>query len=150
MTGYSVTQTEVYLVDDLIERHFVSLVFTALAISGLTNAINVIDGFNGLAAGAVIIMASAFGVVAYMVDDYELVLLAAIIVAYSVGVPLGEFSRWIHFSGRWRSLFRGFPACIPGDHASRTKSGNIGMGQHHDPGISAAGNRAFDFSKNDP
>ena len=38
MTGYSVTQTEVYLIDDLIEQHFVSLVFTALAISGLTNA----------------------------------------------------------------------------------------------------------------
>ena len=108
MTGYSVTQTEVYLVDDLIEQHFVSLVFTALAISGLTNAINVIDGFNGLAAGAVIIMASAFGVVAYMVDDYELVLLAAIIVAVLLGFLLVNFPRGYIFLGDGGAYFAGF------------------------------------------
>ena len=108
MTGYSVTQTEVYLVDDLIERHFVSLVFTALAISGLTNAINVIDGFNGLAAGAVIIMASAFGVVAYMVDDYELVLLAAIIVAVLLGFLLVNFPWGYIFLGDGGAYFAGF------------------------------------------
>ena len=108
MTGYSVTQTEVYLVDDLIEQHFVSLVFTALAISGLTNAINVIDGFNGLAAGAVIIMASAFGVVAYMVDDYELVLLAAIIVAILLGFLLVNFPWGYIFLGDGGAYFAGF------------------------------------------
>ena len=108
MTGYSVTQTEVYLVDDLIERHFVSLVFTALAISGLTNAINVIDGFNGLAAGAVIIMASAFGVLAYMTDDYELVLLAAIIVAILLGFLLVNFPGGYIFLGDGGAYFAGF------------------------------------------
>ena len=107
-TGYSVTQTEVYLVDDLIELHFISLLFTAFAIGGLSNAINVIDGFNGLAAGAVIIMVSSFGIAAFLVDDIELALFAAVIVALLLGFLFVNFPWGYLFLGDGGAYFAGF------------------------------------------
>ena len=41
----------------------VSVAFTAFAVGGIANAINIIDGFNGLAAGTVIIILSGFVVI---------------------------------------------------------------------------------------
>lgn len=46
-----------------------AVIFTAFAIAGIANAINIIDGYNGLASGYSIIALAALAYVAYQVGD---------------------------------------------------------------------------------
>lgn len=96
-TGYSVTRPEI---------HLVSLAFTAFAISGLANAVNIIDGFHGLAAGSVIIMSSAFAIVAHTAGEHELVMLVAVVMAVLSGFLLVNFPRGYVFLGDRRPVQR--------------------------------------------
>ena len=50
----------------------VAVAFTVFVLSGVTNATNIIDGFNGQAAGVAAIMPSAMGSIAIQVGDAEL------------------------------------------------------------------------------
>lgn len=59
--------------DSLMAYSWLAAAFTAFAVSGVTNAINIIDGLNGLASGSVTIMLTGLGVVAWLHGD-ELVL----------------------------------------------------------------------------
>jgi UDP-N-acetylmuramyl pentapeptide phosphotransferase/UDP-N-acetylglucosamine-1-phosphate transferase len=46
-----------------------AVIFTSFAVSGIANAINIIDGFNGLASGFSVIMLIPLAYVAYLVND---------------------------------------------------------------------------------
>ncbi|MFD2273627.1 hypothetical protein ACFS07_28260 [Undibacterium arcticum] len=88
---------------------WIMLPFTVLCVSGIVNAINLIDGFNGLASVVTICMLLSLGYVAFQVGDM-FVLIAALIVA---GATAGFFDmelprRVDFFRGRWRLLFLGF------------------------------------------
>jgi UDP-N-acetylmuramyl pentapeptide phosphotransferase/UDP-N-acetylglucosamine-1-phosphate transferase len=47
----------------------VAMVFTSFAVSGVTNAINIIDGLHGLASGSVAIMLAGLGTLAWLQQD---------------------------------------------------------------------------------
>jgi UDP-N-acetylmuramyl pentapeptide phosphotransferase/UDP-N-acetylglucosamine-1-phosphate transferase len=47
----------------------ISLLFTTFAVGGLTNAVNIIDGINGLAAGSVMLMLAGLGALAWFHHD---------------------------------------------------------------------------------
>lgn len=47
----------------------ISVIFTAIAVGGVANSINIIDGLNSLTAGTALIILAAFGVVARHVGD---------------------------------------------------------------------------------
>jgi UDP-N-acetylmuramyl pentapeptide phosphotransferase/UDP-N-acetylglucosamine-1-phosphate transferase len=49
-----------------------SILFTAFAIGGIVNAINIIDGVNGLASGTSIIILSGFAVVGWQMGDLQI------------------------------------------------------------------------------
>ena len=51
LTGYAVTRVDIPFVDHVMALPFVAIAFTAFAMAGLTHAVNIIDGFDGLAAG---------------------------------------------------------------------------------------------------
>ena len=51
-----VTRTDIPPLDFLLHLPFFMTMLTILVVSGFTNAINIIDGFHGLASGAVMIM----------------------------------------------------------------------------------------------
>ncbi|MBC5765340.1 MraY family glycosyltransferase [Ramlibacter albus] len=73
----------------------VSVVFTAFAVGGAANAFNIIDGFNGLAAGVAIVCLVALAAVAASVGDGAVVqaclLLAAVTLGFlAVNFPLGK------------------------------------------------------------
>ncbi len=72
-----------------------AVVFTSFAVSGVANAINIIDGFNGLATGLSIIMTIPLAYVAYQVND-SLVFTVAIAL---IGALLG-FLVWNWPSGK--------------------------------------------------
>ena len=71
--------------DQLIKWMPFAVIFTCFAVSGIANAINIIDGFNGLAAGYSVIMLIPLAIVAYLVND-SLVFTVAISL---VGAMLG-------------------------------------------------------------
>jgi UDP-N-acetylmuramyl pentapeptide phosphotransferase/UDP-N-acetylglucosamine-1-phosphate transferase len=48
----------------------VAILFTCFAVGGMTNAINIIDGLNGLASGAVALMLAGLGAIAWQFGDY--------------------------------------------------------------------------------
>lgn len=60
ITGVSLTSVDIWGVDWLLGFTAVSVLFTAFAVGGVANAINIIDGFNGLTAGVALIMLTAF------------------------------------------------------------------------------------------
>ena len=55
--------------DYLISFSAVSFLFTCFAVGGLTNAINIIDGLNGLASGSVSLILGGLAVIAWMNGD---------------------------------------------------------------------------------
>ena len=69
LTGYSLNHVEIFGVDRILAWLPASVLFTAFAVAGVTNAINIIDGFNGLAGGTVMICLLALGVIAMQVGD---------------------------------------------------------------------------------
>ena len=108
ITGYSVTRLEIVFIDDLMAVHAVSVAFTAFAVCGLANAVNIIDGFHGLAAGSVIIMLSAFAVAAWTTGDHELVMLTTVVIAVLLGFLLVNFPHGHVFLGDGGAYFSGF------------------------------------------
>ena len=94
-TGYSVEAVQLWRVDALLAIPFISISFTAFAVGSASNAINIIDGFHGLATGTILIMLSAVGIIAWAIDDLVLFHLTLTITAISAGFfvvnfPLGK------------------------------------------------------------
>ncbi len=108
ITGVSITHISLPGADWLLGFTVFSVLFTAFAVSGVANSINIIDGFNGLSAGAVLIMLAAFGVVARAVGDIPLafsclVIAGAVLGFFLINWPLGKI-----FLGDGGAYFVGF------------------------------------------
>ena len=108
VTGVSITHVDIPGLDWLLGFTFISVLFTAFAVGGVANSINIIDGFNGLAAGSVLIMLAAFGVIARTVGDIPLafsclVIAGAILGFFLVNWPFGKI-----FLGDGGAYFVGF------------------------------------------
>lgn len=85
LTGIAMRNTGVPVLDWMLGFTPFAVLFTAFAVAGLTNAINIVDGFNGLAAGAVAIMLAAMGVISLNVGDGELASLCFILAGVTLG-----------------------------------------------------------------
>lgn len=68
-TGVAMQDTGLFPLDWMLQYLPFAVVFTAFAVGGVANAVNIIDGFNGLASGAVAIMLSALGIMGLHVGD---------------------------------------------------------------------------------
>lgn len=108
LTGYVMDEVDLPGIDWLLGFYAVALIFTGFAMGGVANAINIIDGFNGLAAGTLLIMLCGFAWVARQVGDdlvFGLALLYAAVVLgfFVVNFPLGKI-----FLGDGGAYFCGF------------------------------------------
>ena len=108
ITGYSITGANVPGLDWLLGFTVFSVLFTAFAVGGIANAINIIDGFNGLAAGTVIIILTAFGLMATALDDYDLALVCLILTGAVAGFLLVNWPLGKIFLGDGGAYFIGF------------------------------------------
>ena len=107
LTGYTVPRLEVPILDELMAIDVVAIAFTVFAIAGLSNAVNMIDGFNGLAAGAAILMLAAFAVVAHSVGDRQLLAVALVLIAVLTAFLLVNFPSGLMFLGDGGAYFVG-------------------------------------------
>jgi len=108
ITDYSLTRVDVWGVDWLLQFTLVSALFTAFAVGGVANSINIIDGFNGLASTASTLAFVGYALIAWQVGDAQLAGVALVLAAcvwgfFWVNWPLGKI-----FLGDGGSYFIGF------------------------------------------
>jgi UDP-N-acetylmuramyl pentapeptide phosphotransferase/UDP-N-acetylglucosamine-1-phosphate transferase len=107
-TGYVMDKVDLPGIDWVLSFYVVALLFTGFAMGGVANAINIIDGFNGLAAGALIIMFGAFAWVAHQVGDTLVLSLALVYAALVAGFFAVNFPHGKIFLGDGGAYFCGF------------------------------------------
>lgn len=82
--------------------------FTVIAVVGVTNAINLSDGLDGLAAGISIIGLLPMGILAFRAENYHLVALIAVLIGATAGFIRYNTHPATIFMGDSGSLFLGF------------------------------------------
>lgn len=94
--------------DALLQVTLISVAFTALGVAGVANAVNIIDGFNGLASGVMAISMLGLGLIAYQSGDIALFQAAVIIALAVVGFMVMNFPFGKIFLGDGGAYFLGF------------------------------------------
>lgn len=87
---------------------WVAIFFTVFAVTGVSNAINIIDGFNGLAAGVSVIILSSFGFIAAIHGDQIIFSLSIIMITTIMGFFIWNFPKGKIFLGDGGAYFIGF------------------------------------------
>jgi UDP-N-acetylmuramyl pentapeptide phosphotransferase/UDP-N-acetylglucosamine-1-phosphate transferase len=100
--------TGVDLLDVVLTWLPLSVLFTAFAVGGVANAVNIIDGFNGLASGTVVIGLVAVGMIALECGDAELAQTCFVVSAVTVGFFLVNFPFGKLFLGDGGAYLLGF------------------------------------------
>lgn len=81
---------------------------TALLVAGGANAINIIDGFNGLSSSTLILMAGGLGYVAWGCNDQFVMLLGALCIGATLGFLVFNYPFGKLFLGDGGAYFLGF------------------------------------------
>ncbi len=108
ITDYSLSRVDIWGVDWFMKYTLVSVIFTAFAVGGVANAINIIDGFNGLASTMSTLAFIGYAMIAWQVGDHSLAGVALVCAAcvwgfFWVNWPFGKI-----FLGDGGSYFIGF------------------------------------------
>ena len=115
ISGVSITRLGVVGLDALLQVAPLSILFTAFAVGGVANAVNLIDGMNGLASGFVCVAFGALGGIALSEGDATMALYCMVLGAASLGFMLLNWPRGRIFLGDGGSYFLGFAlawACV--------------------------------------
>ncbi|MCM1281596.1 MAG: glycosyltransferase [Alistipes senegalensis] len=99
---------DIPLVDTVILLSAISLPFTAIAVGGIANAINIVDGYNGLAGMVAIIMLAALGYVGFLAGDTLIWRTAFALAGAILGFFLWNYPRGLIFLGDGGAYFIGF------------------------------------------
>lgn len=108
MTDVALRHTGLAPLDSLLAWLPFSVFFTAFAVSGVANAVNIIDGFNGLASGTVLISMGALGLIAYGCGDPQLAQLCFAVWAVTGGFFIVNFPFGKLFLGDGGAYLLGF------------------------------------------
>ncbi|MGZ3184506.1 MAG: MraY family glycosyltransferase [Telluria sp.] len=87
---------------------WLSVPITVLAVAGIANAVNIIDGFNGLAAVVVITMLISLGYVALQVGDTFILVTALMVAGATAGFLIWNYPVGLIFLGDGGAYFIGF------------------------------------------
>lgn len=103
-----IRRTDLFLLDPLLVFPPVAFAFTVFVVAGVSNSVNLIDGFNGLASMCVALMLLAIGHVAFQVGD-TLIMAGAWVGAGAVlGFFVWNYPRGLIFLGDGGAYFLGF------------------------------------------
>jgi len=103
-----IMRVDVALIDQFLSITVVSIAITALAVSGLANAINIIDGFNGLASMVSMIMFLSLAYVAFQVGDAFVLTVAFLMIGAIFGFFIWNFPAGSIFLGDGGAYLIGF------------------------------------------
>lgn len=108
LSGYAITRVDILVFDQLLQWVPFAVVFTAFAVSGVINSINIIDGLNGLACSMVFYAMLGLAGVAYRVNDPLLAQACVIFATCVVGFFIINWPFGKLFLGDGGSYFIGF------------------------------------------
>jgi UDP-N-acetylmuramyl pentapeptide phosphotransferase/UDP-N-acetylglucosamine-1-phosphate transferase len=94
-----ITNIQVPGIDWILSTSVAAIIFTVFAVTGLANAYNIIDGFNGLASMVAIITLTAIGYVAFEVNDHVLTSVCLIVIGAIIGFFIWNYPRGLIFLG---------------------------------------------------
>ena len=112
LTGYRIDRVDLPLIDALLGWAPLAVVFTAVAIGGIANAVNLIDGVNGLASGTSIIIATGLALVAWSVGDTTLTAVCLLVAGALAGFFLLNFPLGKLFLGDAGAYATGFVLAV--------------------------------------
>jgi UDP-N-acetylmuramyl pentapeptide phosphotransferase/UDP-N-acetylglucosamine-1-phosphate transferase len=113
MLGYFLLDAEIGRIDlpfgiVLLASSWVALPVTVLAVAGIANAVNIIDGFNGLASMVTICMLLSLAYVALQVDDMFVLITALMVAGATAGFLIWNYPVGLIFLGDGGAYFIGF------------------------------------------
>ena len=110
LTGSVVT----YLGLGITMPYWLGILFSTFAIVGMMNAVNIIDGFNGLASGVILLILLSFGLTAYMNQNTDMLQLIVITIGAVLGFLALNFPTGKIFLGDGGAYLLGFIVAIIG------------------------------------
>lgn len=103
-----ISNVDVYWINFLLSNFYISTIFTIFAITGLVNAYNIIDGFNGLSSMVAIGSLLAISYVSFIVHDTYLLNVALITISAILGFFIWNYPRGLIFLGDSGAYLIGF------------------------------------------
>jgi len=108
LVNVMVVKVDIPLLDIAVQWAPVAVLLTVLLVAGFTNAMNIVDGLNGLSSGLAIFMLLATAMAAFATGD-TLVMQLCLVLAVAVGgFVLVNFPRGLIFLGDGAAYFLGF------------------------------------------
>ncbi len=107
-SGVALSRLDIPVLDLLLVYWPVAVLMTAFAVGGVANAVNIIDGFHGLASGSVILMLLALAGLAFLAGDVPLAQVALLLAAAVAGFWLINYPWGKLFLGDGGAYFVGF------------------------------------------
>lgn len=95
-------------INSLLQINLIAIVFTMVAVAGVANAVNLIDGFNGLAGGISVMALLTLGFVAHTVGDLRLFSISMTCAGAITGFLLWNYPRAQIFLGDGGAYMIGF------------------------------------------
>jgi UDP-N-acetylmuramyl pentapeptide phosphotransferase/UDP-N-acetylglucosamine-1-phosphate transferase len=108
LLGAQITRSDIPGLDHVLALSAGALLITIVAVAGIANSVNIIDGFNGLASMCVVIMLAALAYVAFQVDDTAVGTLALMGIGAATGFFLWNFPSGLIFLGDGGAYFLGY------------------------------------------
>jgi UDP-N-acetylmuramyl pentapeptide phosphotransferase/UDP-N-acetylglucosamine-1-phosphate transferase len=106
--GATVNELNLWGVDALLAFTPIAVLVTAIVVAGGSNAINIIDGFNGLSGCTIIIMSAGFAAVGQQHGDHLVVVLGVLGIGATLGFLAVNYPRGKLFLGDGGAYFLGF------------------------------------------
>ena len=106
--GATVHELDLWGVDALLAIAPIAVFVTAVVVAGGSNAINIIDGFNGLSASTIIIMAAGLSAIALQHGDALVASLGVLGIGATIGFLALNYPRGKLFLGDGGAYFLGF------------------------------------------
>lgn len=107
--GAWLTSLQIFGIDNLMLTYpWLAIVITCFAITGVTNAFNIIDGYNGLSAMVGFIILGGIGYVAFQLNDFEIMIAALTMMGAILGFLFFNYPRGMIFLGDGGAYLIGF------------------------------------------
>ncbi|MFM0505045.1 MraY family glycosyltransferase [Paraburkholderia caffeinilytica] len=103
-----VRRLDLPLIDVALSAAPVAFGFTVIAVAGMANSINIIDGFNGLASTVSMMIFASIAFVAYQVGDPLVLMIALTMIGAILGFVIWNFPAGAIFLGDGGAYFIGF------------------------------------------
>jgi len=108
LLGAVIERTDIPLLDPIASTGVGAVVLALFVVAGVTNSINIIDGFNGLASMCSMIMLACLAIVAFTVGDALIGVIALFLMAATMGLFLLNYPFGLIFLGDGGAYLLGF------------------------------------------